>query len=85
MIAALPVIAQNLLGFDWSAENLQAELENLRKRNYTCNIQLIWDEEISIMLKLKVLGRKTVFYGLNIDEQIARRQKLKGILQAFLK
>ncbi len=63
---------------------LQADLENLRKKNKAMNIQHIWDEEIRVMLELKVLGCKTVFKGLNIDEQIERRQKLKSLLAGFL-
>ena len=61
-------------------EHLQADLEHLRKRNNITNIPLVWDEEIRIMLELKKLGCKTVFNGLNIEDQIEERQRLKRLL-----
>jgi hypothetical protein len=58
-------------------EQLLNNLEDLRSKNKLANIPLVWDEEIRIMLRLKGLGCSTVFNGLNIDEQINERQKLK--------
>jgi hypothetical protein len=63
-------------------DELLSELDGLRRRINIANVPMMWDEEIRILKKLKELGSITVFGGLDIDEQIKERQKMKRL---FLK